>query len=213
MGRNDLCFCNSGKKKKKCHPDVHVESKAANKLKIYGQLQEEQNKHDEISEGISLCVETCSDCCHDYFTVQDMEFDLILDELSKWDEDKLNNIINRIEEYWSRLIDAQSEVGRLLKNISNDEINEINSKIEKTSFPCVFLNEDSRLCQIYNIRPFKCRIFGKTYYQEEEGAMAIACQKYGRILDDENFNIFFYDVTKILDRNTDLAIIRIRKGI
>lgn len=211
MGRNDLCFCNSGKKKKKCHPEVHEESQAACKLEIYGKLQEEQDIHDKISEGISLCAEGCTDCCHDYFTIQDIEFDLILDELSKWDEDKLNNLINRVKEYWTKLVDEQPMVNRLLENISNAEINEINSKIEKTSFPCVFLNEDSGLCQIYNIRPFKCRVFGKTYYQEEQGAMAIACQKYGRILDDDNFNIFFFDVTKILDKNTDLAIIQDKK--
>ena len=213
MGRNDMCFCMSGKKKKKCHPDIHEESLAAAKLNIYGQLDQNLKVHHEITDGITLCVEGCSDCCYDYFTIQEIEFDLILNELAKWDEDKLNNLINRVEKYWKMLESEYPEAKGLLANATDNEIEEINSSIDKTSFPCVFLDEATQLCQIYHSRPFKCRIFGNTYYYPNpvEGAMGIACQRYGRILNDDNFDILLCDATELLDKNTDLAIIHDKK--
>ena len=33
MGRNDLCFCGSGKKQKKCHPNINEDSVAAKNYK------------------------------------------------------------------------------------------------------------------------------------------------------------------------------------
>jgi len=70
------------------------------------------------------------------------------------------------------------------------------------------------LCQIYEFRPFKCRIFGTTYHypSQEEGAVGIACQKYGDILNDNNFDVILCDVTELLYENTDLSIIHDKKG-
>jgi len=203
----------SGKKKKVCHPDIHEESDAAAKLKIYRQLEYDFKIHRQTAKGISLCVLGCSDCCFDYFTIQSIEFDLILNELAKWGEEKLNNLIERVDKYWMMLVNEYPEVTQLLLNTSNKDIEKMNSSIEKTSFPCVFLDETTQLCQIYEIRPFKCRIFGATYHipNPEEGALGIACHRYGSILNDDNFDVILCDVTKLLDENTDLSIIYDRK--
>lgn len=213
MGRNDLCFCMSGKKKKVCHPDIHEESQVAAKLKIYGQLENNLKRHHQVAKGISLCFLGCSDCCFDYFTTQNIEFDLILNELAKWEEEKLNNLIKRVDKYWIMLEHEYPEATRLLLNITDIEIEKINSSIDKTSFPCVFLDTTIQLCQIYNSRPFKCRVFGNTYYfpEAEEGAVGIACHRYGNILNDDNFDAILCDVTELLDRNTDLSIIHDKK--
>ena len=212
MGRNDSCFCLSGKKKKKCHPDIHEESQAAAKLRIYGQLERDLKKHNVETEEITLCVEGCSDCCFDYFTVQSIEFDLILNELCKWEREKLDKLINKVEEYWVKLVSDHPAVGRLSQKLNDTEIDEIHSSIDKTSFPCVFLDDNSDLCQIYSIRPFKCRVFGRTYYAQNDGSvMPIACDKYGKILNEDNFGVFFHDVTEVLDSNTDLSIIEDKK--
>ena len=214
MGRNDLCFCMSGKKKKLCHPDIHEESQAAAKLKIYSQLEYDLKMHHETKNGISLCVPGCNDCCFDYFTIQSIEFDLILKELAKWEVDKLNNLIKRVDKYWTRLEKEYPELTRVLLNASDNDIEKINSSIDKTSFPCVFFDENTQLCQIYEFRPFKCRIFGTTYHypSQEEGAVGIACQKYGDILNDNNFDVILCDVTELLYENTDLSIIHDKKG-
>lgn len=213
MGRNDLCFCMSGKKTKKCHPDIHEGSLAAAKLRIYGELNEKLTNHRQNANEKTLCIEGCSDCCFDYYTIQGIEFELILNELKKWDEERLNNLINRIDKYWKDLEYEHPETTRLLSNIKDEDIKEINSSIDKTSFPCLFLDETTHLCQIYQARPFKCRIFGNGYYyQEDEGAMGIACNRYGSILNDDNFDDLLCDVTEIIDKNTDLSIIQNKKG-
>jgi Fe-S-cluster containining protein len=198
MVRNNMCFYNR---------------LSTAKLKIYKKLGQKLEKHGETNEGISLCVPGCTDCCHDYFTVQSTEFDLILNELSTWDEEKLNNLIGRVDKYWNKLESEHPEVSRLLISSNDSEIEEINSSIDKTSFPCVFLDDTTGLCQIYDIRPFKCRIFGNSYYypQTGEGAIGIACKKYERVLNEDNFDIFLCDVTEILNENTDLAIIQDKK--
>jgi len=209
MGRNDLCFCMSGKKKKNCHPDIHEESQAAAKLKIYSQLEYDLKTNRQAANGTSLCVPGCSDCCYDYFTVQGIEFDLILNELAKWDGDKLNNLIKRVDKYWTMFEKENKEATRLLVYGTDNDIEKINSSIDKTSFPCAFFDVTTQLCQIYEVRPFKCRIFGNTFYYPDpkEGAVGIACTMYGSILNDDNFDKILCDVTELLNKNTDLSLI------
>jgi len=212
MGRNDLCFCMSGKKKKNCHPDINEESEAAAKIIIYNQLENNFKEHIQIASGLSLCGPGCTDCCYDYFTVQSIEFDLIINELAKWDEEKLNNLIKRVDKYWSILKDEYPAATQLLLKATANDVEEINSSIDKTSFPCVFLDETTHLCQIYDFRPFKCRIFGTTYYcPQPNSAYGIACIKYENVLTDDNFDAILCDVTVLLDENTTFSIIQDRK--
>ena len=131
------------------------ENKVAAKQKIYKQLEQDLKRQSQISEGITLCVPGCTDCCFDYFTIQSIEFDLILHELVKWDKEKLDKLREKVDKYWKVLEDEYPEVKGLLFNVTDDDIEKINSSINKTSFPCVFLDETTNLCQIYDIRPFK----------------------------------------------------------
>lgn len=41
MENNNLCFCGSGMKKKKCHPDIHEKSLFATLLHYYKELDDE----------------------------------------------------------------------------------------------------------------------------------------------------------------------------
>ncbi len=58
------------------------------------------------------------------------------------------------------------------------------------------------------------QIFGATYHypSPEEGAVGIACHKYGDILNDNNFDVILCDVTELLYENTDLSITHDKKG-
>ena len=105
------------------------------------------------------------------------------------------------------------EAARLLLNATDNDIEKINSSIEKTSFPCVFHDVTTGLCKIYDFRPFKCKIFGTTYHipEPQEGALGIACHRYGSILNDDNFDAILCDVTELLNENTDLSIIHDKK--
>lgn len=213
MGRNDLCFCMSGKKTKKCHPDIDENSLEAAKLKVYGKLNEKQNNHRLNVSEETLCVLGCSDCCYDYYTIQSVEFELILRELEKWDKEKLDDLINRVDKYWKILEKDYPQVSKLLNSTASPEIDDVNQSIDKTSFPCIFLDDTTHLCQLYDVRPFKCRIFGKSYYypSENEGAIGIACEKYGPVINEDNFDLLLSDVTEMLNENTDLAIIHDKK--
>ena len=48
MGRNDLCFCGSGKKQKKCHPNINEDSVAAKIIKLYTQLSKEGHADEKL---------------------------------------------------------------------------------------------------------------------------------------------------------------------
>ncbi|GLC31157.1 YkgJ family cysteine cluster protein [Clostridium omnivorum] len=210
MGRNDLCFCMSGKKNKNCHPNIHVESCAAVKLNIYGQLDKDLKEHRQGVNFNSLCTAGCSDCCYDYFTIQSIEFHLILNELTKWDKDKVNKLIERVERYWNTLEADQPEAIKLLLRATCKDIEEINSSVVRTSFPCVFLDEDTHLCQIYDYRPFKCRIFGTTYYcDQSQPPIGIACDKYNSVLNYNNFDTMLFDITELYKKNDGLSVIGI----
>jgi Fe-S-cluster containining protein len=133
--------------------------------------------------------------------------------LAKWSEEELNNLIEKVDKNWNILVEGHPEVRNFLLKTNNRDIDEINSLVDKTSFPCIFLDDNTNLCKIYDVRPFKCRIFGNTYYYpQDEGGVAIVCHRYGRVINEDNFDLILYDVTELLDKNTDLSIIHDKSG-
>lgn len=73
MSLNDLCFCGSGEKQKKCHPNISSNSPMANLIHL-------QRCIDSDALGIdnSVCKKGCSDCCASDFPVSLVEFFSIL---------------------------------------------------------------------------------------------------------------------------------------
>lgn len=92
MGRNELCFCGSGKKYKLCHPEINERSLVAKLLTLYTKI-DERNSH---AIG-SPCVKGCAHCCTDDFDVHFSEFLAILDYL------EFGNEIKRYSK-WKNLI-------------------------------------------------------------------------------------------------------------
>lgn len=90
MSRNDLCFCGSGKKQKKCHADVNEKSVIANLLYLFNQLDTENQKC--LNE---ICHNGCGDCCVDDFKISSVEFFCILHYLI--DNNKINIINEAID--------------------------------------------------------------------------------------------------------------------
>ena len=80
MGRNDLCFCGSGKKQKKCHPNINEDSVAAKTIKLYTQLSKELEENIYGKKNIK-CEKGCNACCKDYFAISEVEFAIIMDYL------------------------------------------------------------------------------------------------------------------------------------
>ena len=92
MGRNDRCFCGSGKKKKRCHADMNEASLVAKLLELYAAV-DERNSH-AVS---SPCRKGCASCCTNDFEVHFAEFLAVLDFL------RIGHELNR-RQRWAELI-------------------------------------------------------------------------------------------------------------
>lgn len=94
MGRNDLCFCGSGKKQKKCHPDIHEQSLAAKCLSLYGKIESIIKNYYNSGQQTPPCKKGCSDCCYNYFVISNIEFKIICKELQNWNKKQINKLVS-----------------------------------------------------------------------------------------------------------------------
>ena len=173
MGRNDLCFCGSGKKVKKCH-DFNEKSQAADCLKLYNDLAIAVELHYSQSDINPMCVEGCSDCCYDNFTITDIEFDLILLEIRNWSDERLANLKIKVLEDWDKF---KREYPFQAENYEkdgtgNEEIvmRDIRHMAAKLETPCVFLSGEGS-CEVYNFRPYLCRRHGVAMTLNTDGTV------------------------------------------
>ncbi|KXY26560.1 hypothetical protein AT268_06100 [Bacillus cereus] len=171
MGRNDACFCGSGKKQKKCHSNVEQDSCVANLYKRYIKIDniisEYREHHKEFKN--HPCGKGCYNCCYDVFAISMLEFEVVLEELrniglefslkiferSLEDLELLKirhpDLYNRLEE------DASFRQDVMLKD-SN-----LYSKTVRLPFLCPLLDITEGSCMVYNKRPMVCRVFGTTH--------------------------------------------------
>lgn len=76
MKCNDLCFCGSGKKHKKCHFDINPSSKLADIYRAY----KEFDKYAKNNNIYNNCISGCYRCCKGVrFFITENEFMIILD--------------------------------------------------------------------------------------------------------------------------------------
>lgn len=138
MSANSLCFCGSGKKHKKCHPTINENSVVANLLRVFHQIDEECSNID-----YSVCGKGCSDCCSDYFQISIVEFFTILHHIGI----NTNLILTAFEE---KAIASLNGV-----NLPQSDYYNIPSFA-----PCIFLDDTTNECKIYEVRPIICRTYG-----------------------------------------------------
>lgn len=157
MSNNDLCFCGSGKKKKKCHPDIHENSLFATLLNYYHLLEEESKAVNN-----PLCKKGCNKCCEGTFSISQSEFFMILHSLK---------ITNEIQTY-------RVKAEEILK--------------EKYELPerCIFVDDYTGACRIYEVRPLICRLYGVVNI---DGYVCDLIEKdksvYDKLLPSSNVNI------------------------
>lgn len=88
MSVNEPCFCGSGKKQKKCHPDINPNSVAAQLIKTFYKLNLEISNIDNTA-----CYNGCAECCTNDFEISISEFMMIFRyinlELTKEQIDKI----------------------------------------------------------------------------------------------------------------------------
>lgn len=162
MGRNDKCFCGSGKKVKKCHFTVKENSKLAS---IYI-ANSDFDKHVNEENIRANCPKECSACCSDFFYITENEFLLILDGLLKKGGSTLvNKYIDRANEYHQYLADYFPEIINGLDEYmpKSDSISGVQKYFNDNygwnrSRNCIFLENGK--CSIYEDRPHICRMYG-----------------------------------------------------
>ncbi|MDP7981335.1 YkgJ family cysteine cluster protein [Bacillus sp. WLY-B-L8] len=173
MGRNELCFCGSGKKQKKCHINVDQDSYIGNLYKKYFKidnvLSDYKVTHKEF-EG-HPCKKGCFNCCYDVFPVSVLEFELLLEEMRniglEFAEMVFEKALKHLElfresnpDLYRRLEEDASFKGKREIDIQDIEQYE---QTKRFPFPCPMLDENTGSCTIYNKRPMICRTFGTTH--------------------------------------------------
>lgn len=137
QSRNDLCFCGSGKKYKKCHPNINPESIIAHQYRVVNFLEKEI-----LTCPYTVCKKGCGNCCTDDFEISVTEFFTILNYL------KITCTDEQIDKICSKASMKISSV-----SFASDSEDVIFSR-------CIFLNETSDCCDIYEVRPIICRKYG-----------------------------------------------------
>jgi len=95
MGKNDLCFCGSGKKVGLCHPHVNEASLVASLLKLYDSI----DKRNMLAQ--NACKRGCADCCTDDFDIPLSEFIGILYYLGIGNERALGKSWRALIDKWN----------------------------------------------------------------------------------------------------------------
>jgi Fe-S-cluster containining protein len=171
MGRNEPCFCGSGRKHKKCHPDIHPSSRAAHIVRIYQEVDNEIQEYQQQHGYTPPCQKGCSACCYDQFNVSQVEFELLIHEMQSWPQKEVEEVFDRALDCFETVKKEYPEFYKVLEEHGEDnwDINVQQESLMKqrpqNSFPCPFLDLETGSCRVYNIRPFVCRTHGAAHLE------------------------------------------------
>lgn len=217
MGRNDLCFCGSGKKQKKCHPNINEDSVAAKAIRLYAQLSKDLGENVYGKKNVK-CEKGCNACCKDYFAISEVEFAIIMDYLyNNCGMEETNMIIEKAivladkfkknnPEYFKQL--EENITGKDKNYMLRNDLENMPEQQEE----CVFLGEDGG-CSIYNVRPIICRTHGVCCYSDDVEHKI--CDKIPsfinhkeNMLDIDNYKMEIANVGNYRKKGKDLVLYR-----
>ncbi|WP_201317546.1 YkgJ family cysteine cluster protein [Paenibacillus sp. EPM92] len=172
MAKKERCFCGSGKASKNCHR-VTSDSRAEHLFKLFGEVDQAEKKYYENSDTKPQCYSGCNNCCSDFFTVSEVEFEIIMDEIhNTWTQEEIVSLYKRVMDNVRSFQSEHPELVEALNTQLDYERNINNLKSFKgksrTSFPCPLLDSETGKCSVYEKRPFICRTHGTTHYIIEE---------------------------------------------
>jgi len=163
MGRNDECVCGSGKRSKSCHPRIEQNSFVGNLWKKYRTFDAKIREIVEKENISFICKKGCANCCCDYFYVSPLEYFIIKEYLLTcspeiFEKTKVRGAwqLQQLKELYP------AEWKRLVSTASLDDSFQDHAVIPDGArfFDCPFLCETERICKVYEVRPFICRLFG-----------------------------------------------------
>ncbi|WP_019156949.1 YkgJ family cysteine cluster protein [Robertmurraya massiliosenegalensis] len=177
--RNEPCFCGSGKKAKKCHHDIQSNSAFAELIK----LQKEIDNTITNNVGDVPCQKGCSNCCYEPFSISSSEFYFIMNHIIENEgEEAAKEIIKKGARIWREIEQNNPELATKLKINIDGQVGDkslfklmydtVNSS-SALKYPCPFLNEETRSCSVYDVRPLVCRTYGVGYLTEHVSTGAL----------------------------------------
>ena len=173
MGRNEKCFCGSGKKRKKCHSDVIENSYIENLYEKYFEIENTVSKYRTTHKEFEnhRCGKGCFNCCYDLFTVSMLEFELLLEEIRNNGEEFAEHIFHKAlyhldilekdhPELYNRL-----EENDTMKDMTQTMMSDVNiyDRNHRLPLPCPLLDDNTGACTAYDKRPMICRTHGTTH--------------------------------------------------
>lgn len=213
MGRNDLCFCGSGKKHKKCHSDINSESAFAKMIELHNKTDElikENAQFDKLK-----CKKGCAECCYQNFSISTVEFYYLIYKIyTNYGIERVNEYFKKGYEMWieyEKKYPKNAEFYKLntesidkYKSINNLKL--INNLSDKSpmynEFPCPFLNLEEKSCGVYEDRPFICRHYGLGYLEKYDSKIAF-CEKTA---DGDTYQDYMADLRSILDDTQEMDL-------
>lgn len=213
MGRNDLCFCGSGKKQKKCHNDIEPNSAFAQMILFHNKTDmfiKENTQFEKLK-----CKKGCSECCYQNFSVSTVEFYYIIYQIIKNQGiAKAREYVTKGYEMWCEYEKEFPENAKLLRlnteSANPNKFMEMMKLIEKSvdgspmfnKFPCPFLNVEEKCCEVYEYRPFICRHYGVGYIEKHDLPVGFC----SHTIDGADYQQFMADLSEFKDNAVDMDI-------
>lgn len=158
MGSNDLCFCGSGNKQKKCHPGVHENSIIREIWCEYRAIDATILELSQENELQSPCTAGCANCCDTYFYVDMTEYFVMK-----------HHLLSNAPDAFALMKEDAADKMATLAQVDVAEYEKITSPLrdgrdmvdDNCVFHCrcSFLDEDDH-CTVYAARPLVCRQYG-----------------------------------------------------
>lgn len=167
--RNDPCFCGSEKKYKKCHSDIHPNSKASEVIRHYKEIDIKTEEYQRLTGNKPPCHKGCINCCYDDFSITEVEFELIIREMKSWSEQEVIDTFNTALEQCEYMKSYAPHVWKNLESHNEEDISILQRQTyyqklrKRNQFPCPMLNKEEGACKVYENRPSICRLFGSTH--------------------------------------------------
>lgn len=176
VGRNDPCPCGSGKKYKRCclRGDHSAKPNSARVDIPLSVLRNLYREADEVSSLIvkeqpspPLCHQGCSMCCYQLFTVTPLEAFVCYEyHVRGLETEGRDAFVRKVAALSERVAALSPAATALLQKIETadglQKMEEVQrpyaaAASEGRYVPCPFLNEATRECLVYEVRPLACR--------------------------------------------------------
>jgi Fe-S-cluster containining protein len=173
MAKKERCFCGSGKASKNCHR-VTSDSRAANLFNLYDEVEHTVEVYFESAKDKPQCFSGCNYCCSDFFTVSEVELEIIMDEIhTTWTEQEIINLYKKVMDNVRAFQVEHPDLDNAILTQLNYEgdlskFKSFKGGKTRTSFPCPLLNQENGKCSVYNKRPMVCRTHGTTHFKLDE---------------------------------------------